>query len=152
MSLRRLTVATAVLAPALLTLPVSPAGALPLPLPVAEDAPGDHLTITVTDSGKFDGTHTLYCHPTGGTYSPAHAEDACAQLDGETRWGKDPFAPVRSDETCTMIYGGDARARVEGRWAGRPVKADFNRTNGCEMARWNTLSSLFENPKSTPKN
>ncbi|MBT2383707.1 SSI family serine proteinase inhibitor [Streptomyces sp. ISL-11] len=144
MPFRRLALAAAALAPALLALPT--ASAAPLPLP---ERAGDHLTVTVSDSGAFDGTHELYCHPTRGNHP--FAKEACAELDGQVRWGQELFAPVPEGSTCTLIYGGPQRAHVTGTWAGQPVKADFNRTNGCEIARWNQFSTLFGKQESSPK-
>jgi hypothetical protein len=37
------------------------------------------------------------------------------------------------------VYGGPATARVTGMWQGRGVDASFERTDGCEIARWNAL-------------
>ncbi len=109
----------------------------------------DHLTVTVTGSGDADGTYELYCHPAGGTHP--HAKAACDQLDGATVWGTDTFAPVPTNRMCTQIYGGPEQAHVSGSWAGRPVDAAFKRTNGCETARWNKLSSVFGTGRTTPR-
>ncbi|MFD8543437.1 SSI family serine proteinase inhibitor [Streptomyces sp. NPDC059649] len=111
--------------------------------PAAEGAPRDHLTVTVHRSGSAhtDGTFELYCHPGHGTHH--HVRRACAKLDSMTRWGKDPFAPVPQHAQCTMIYGGPATAHVTGTWAGRPVNADFRRTNGCEIERWSRFEPLL---------
>ncbi|MFE7122133.1 SSI family serine proteinase inhibitor, partial [Streptomyces sp. NPDC057654] len=148
MSLRRLavTATTAALLPAaLLALPTaaSAATAAPAasgvargtvrPLPVPPPAHDDHLTVTVSGTNGTngsDGTYELYCHPAGGTHP--HAKAACDQLDGETKWGKDTFAPVPTNRMCTQIFSGPEQAHVSGSWAGRPVDADFKRTNGCE--------------------
>ncbi|KUL47483.1 hypothetical protein ADL22_09960 [Streptomyces sp. NRRL F-4489] len=104
---------------------------------------GDHLTITVTESGsaRTDGRFELYCHPRGGNHFDARR--ACDRLDRMTRWGKDPFAPVPQGAQCTMMYGGPARAHVTGVWAGRPVNAEFRRTNGCEIARWGRFEPML---------
>lgn len=136
MPLRRLLLGTFALAPALFTVPTATAAPIPLPAP----EPGDHLKVTLTDTGH-DGTYDLYCHPVGGTLP--HAKAACEQLDRQTQWGKDLFAPVPPASDCTMIYGGPERAHVTGNWAGRPVNADFNRVNGCEISRWNKFSRLL---------
>ncbi|MCW7986249.1 hypothetical protein XF35_12375 [Streptomyces platensis subsp. clarensis] len=103
----------------------------------------DHLTLTVrgTGSAATDGTFELYCHPARGNHP--QAKKACKKLDGMTRWGRDPFAPVPQGVNCTMIYGGPATAHVSGTWAGRPVNADFRRTNGCEISRWSTFEPLL---------
>lgn len=140
MQIRRLAVtATAVLA-ALSVTPQALAGTGSGP---AEHRPADHLTVTVADSGRarVDDTYELSCHPAKGDhFSP---RQACARLDKLTRWGKNPFAPVTTGTRCTMQYGGPVSAHVRGRWAGKPVNASFNRENGCEMERWDTLVPLL---------
>jgi hypothetical protein len=68
---------------------------------------------------------------------------ACAAVDRNTRWGSEPFAPVAPGSDCTMLYGGPATARVTGTWAGRPVHATYDRSNGCEMARWDRMVPLL---------
>ncbi|WP_313772153.1 SSI family serine proteinase inhibitor [Streptomyces sp. TYQ1024] len=98
----------------------------------------------IVDSGRNDGRYELHCHPTFGTVPDP--QGACDQLDGQTRWDRDLFAPVPADAQCTMIYGGPERAHVSGTWAGRPVDTDFTRVNGCEMARWNRFSHLLGEP------
>ncbi|NEB06026.1 SSI family serine proteinase inhibitor [Streptomyces sp. SID13726] len=123
----------------------------PLPLVLAALAPthasayapaGDHLTVTVRDAGGgADGTFVVDCHPARGTHpDPA---GACAALERNTRWGKDTFAPVPEGSVCTMLYGGPATAHVTGTWAGRPVDARFDRSNGCETARWDRFVPLL---------
>ncbi|WP_411134462.1 SSI family serine proteinase inhibitor [Streptomyces sp. C10] len=122
--------------------------------PTGQDTPApdlssvDHLTLTVrgTGSAATDGTFELYCHPARGNHP--NAKKACKKLDGMTRWGRDPFAPVPQGVNCTMIYGGPATAHVTGTWAGRPVNADFRRTNGCEISRWSTFEPLLPSTSS----
>lgn len=108
-----------------------------------EFRPADHLTVTVADSGKAssDGTFELYCHPTAGDHP--RAKQACDGLDELVTWGKDPFASVGTGTRCTMQYGGPVSAHVRGTWAGRRVNSHFNRENGCEMKRWDTLVPLL---------
>ncbi|MFD6298112.1 SSI family serine proteinase inhibitor [Streptomyces sp. NPDC060235] len=109
-----------------------------MPPPARPEDSGDRLTVTVQDAGNgADGTYELDCHPAGGSH-PRPAE-ACDLLDGNTTWGKDLFAPVPPNALCTMQYGGPATAHVTGTWAGRPVDARYDRTNGCEISRWNTM-------------
>lgn len=114
------------------------------PAAYAQDAPprGDRLTVTVRDAGGgVDGTYEVRCRPGGGSHpDPA---GACAAVERNTRWGRDAFAPAPRDAVCTMQYGGPAPARVTGTWAGRPVDAVYDRTNGCEIARWDRLVPLL---------
>ncbi|MFB7497395.1 SSI family serine proteinase inhibitor [Streptomyces sp. NPDC056161] len=99
---------------------------------------GDRLTITVEHAGRgHDGTYELSCHPAAGSHPDPRG--ACAALDKNTRWGSEPFAPVPAGSVCTMLYGGPATARVTGTWAGRPVDATYNRSDGCQTARWNRM-------------
>ncbi|MCK7627517.1 subtilase-type protease inhibitor [Streptomyces sp. RS10V-4] len=150
-SLALVAAAAATAAVALAGVPAATAAPLPLP---SRHAPGeaggafgagrgDHLTITVTESGsaRTDGRFELYCHPRGGNHFDVRR--ACDRLDRMARWGKDPFAPVPRGAQCTMMYGGPARARVTGVWAGRPVNAEFRRTNGCEIARWGRFEPML---------
>ncbi|MEU9185420.1 SSI family serine proteinase inhibitor [Streptomyces sp. NPDC048484] len=109
-----------------------------MPLPVSGADGADHLTVTVSKAGEGrDGTFQLDCHPGGGSHPDVRA--ACEQLDRSTSWGKSPFAPAREGGMCTMQYGGAATAHVTGTWAGRPVDATYQRSDGCEIARWNAL-------------
>lgn len=137
---RRLVVTAFCAAAAVCTAPA--ATALPTPLDVSP-ARQDELTVTVTGTGDAarDGTYSLDCHPAGGSHR--RAADACSELDRKTRWGSDPFAPVPPGANCTMIYGGPETARITGTWAGRPVDATFNRSNGCEVSRWDNLTPVL---------
>ena len=118
--------------------PLTPFAPLLAPLGRASD----HLTVTVHGTGgRADGRFELVCHPGGGSHPDV--DGACGSLDRGARWGKDPFAPVAPDSVCTMVYGGPATAHVTGTWAGRPVDATFDRSNGCQMARWDRLVPLL---------
>jgi len=98
------------------------------------------LHITVWPQGKTGPniTYTLNCPRGTGTLPQARA--ACSKLQ---RIEASAFAPVPIGTACTEIYGGPQVARVNGRLAGRPLSADFERTNGCEIARWEQLAFLF---------
>ncbi|MFF0012941.1 SSI family serine proteinase inhibitor [Streptomyces sp. NPDC005374] len=105
-------------------------------------ADGDHLTVTVKDAGGgADGTYELDCHPAHGSHPDPSG--ACDTLDRNTRWGRDTFAPVPDGSVCTMLYGGPATAHVTGTWAGRPVDAGFDRSDGCDTARWDRFVPLL---------
>ena len=114
------------------------------PPPVREEdmAGGDHLTVTVRGAGgRVDGTFEVYCHPEGGSHPDVSG--ACRAVDRNTRWGRDAFAPVPDGGVCTLRYGGPATARVTGRWAGRPVEATYDRSDGCEIERWERMVPLL---------
>jgi hypothetical protein len=65
--------------------------------------------------------------------------DTCDQLDAL----EDPFAPLPEGAVCTQIYGGPQVAEVRGTYRGETVNARFNRTNGCEIERWDRIAFLF---------
>ncbi|MFF4040689.1 SSI family serine proteinase inhibitor [Streptomyces sp. NPDC001816] len=121
------------------TTPATPA----LPPPVRpEDRGGDHLTVVVEHAGAGrDGTYEVSCHPGAGNHPDVAG--ACRVLDSNTRWGRDTFAPVASGGSCTMLYGGPATAHVTGTWAGRPVDASYDRSDGCEIGRWDRMVPLL---------
>lgn len=98
------------------------------------------LRITVWPQGKAGTSinHTLSCPQ--GTGSLPGARAACSKLQ---RVDASVFAPVPVGTACTEIYGGPQTARISGRLAGKSIKADFERTNGCEIARWERLAFLF---------
>ncbi|MFK0152192.1 SSI family serine proteinase inhibitor [Streptomyces sp. NPDC090499] len=111
-------------------------------LPASAAVAGDHLTVTVRHTGNGrDGTYELSCHPGAGSHPDVAG--ACLVLDRNTRWGRDTFAPVAPGTACTMLYGGPATARVTGTWAGRPVDATYDRSNGCEIGRWDRMVPLL---------
>ncbi|MEE1939656.1 SSI family serine proteinase inhibitor [Streptomyces sp. TRM 70361] len=112
--------------------------------PVASPARQDQLTFTVTESKPVIGgttrtqrRYTLHCHPAGGSHPDPLA--ACEALDRADDGPASPWEPVPPGTPCAQIYGGPATARVTGTWRGRPVNAAFDRTDGCEIARWDAL-------------
>ncbi|MFD4974435.1 SSI family serine proteinase inhibitor [Streptomyces sp. NPDC058424] len=119
-----------------------PAASAAAPPVRIEDRAGGHLTVTVRHAGAGrDGTYRLYCHPARGSHPDARR--ACDVLDRNTRWGREPFAPVPGGSVCTMQYGGPATARITGTWAGRRVDAAYDRGDGCRIDRWNRLVPLL---------
>ena len=89
-------------------------------------------------AGAGGESATLTCDPVGGTHP--HPVEACAALDTHA----DALAPVPPDAVCTQIYGGDETATVTGVVQGEEADATFNRTNGCEIARWDALAPLLD--------
>jgi hypothetical protein len=94
------------------------------------------LTITYWPEGREgpSSTATLTCGPNGGTH-PDVAK-ACAALEAHP----EALHPVPLDMACTQIYGGDQVATIEG----SDLKATFNRSDGCEIARWDALAPVLE--------
>lgn len=95
------------------------------------------LTISVDDGAGTKSTYTLTCGPAGGDV--ADPETACEAL---AEAGDDAFAPVPDDVACTEQFGGPETATVTGTVDGEPVQAEFDRTNGCEISRWETVETL----------
>ncbi|WP_367124746.1 SSI family serine proteinase inhibitor [Streptomyces phytohabitans] len=135
----RRTVVTLAAAAALAGAAAAPASALLPGGGAVPPAKADSLSFTVRDSTDraMNGSFTLDCHPSGGSHPDAAA--ACDAIDEAARKGTDLFAPVAEDAECTMVYGGPVTARVQGTWHGKPVDARFDRSNGCEINRWNAL-------------
>ncbi|HEY5186626.1 MAG TPA: SSI family serine proteinase inhibitor [Actinomycetes bacterium] len=85
-------------------------------------------------------TWTLTCDPAGGSHPDPTA--ACAELAAAT----DPFSPTPADRACTMIYGGAQTATITGTYRGRAVDASYQRSNGCEIARWDAIATVLVIP------
>jgi hypothetical protein len=106
----------------------------------ARPGPATEVTITFWPEGP-DGESveaTLTCNPAGGTHpSP---EKACTAL------AADPAArqPVPADMACTMIFGGPEQATVVGVVNGEQVDAAFERSNGCELDRWDRFAAVLQ--------
>lgn len=45
---------------------------------------------------------------------------------------------------CTMIFGGPEQATVVGIVNGEEVDAAFERSNGCELDRWQRMAVLLQ--------
>lgn len=113
----------------------SPSGA-------ATAAPAEgSLTVVLDDGGGGQRTWELSCSP-DGTVTGDHpdAANACAAIAA----AKDAWAPVPPDTACTMVYGGPQVATVRGTWGGVDVDARFQRTDGCEIARWDRIAPLLQ--------
>jgi hypothetical protein len=70
--------------------------------------------------------------------------DPAAALDAVERFGQDIFFPPPGPpKLCTQQYGGPQVALVTGIFHGREVNARFQKTDGCEIARWKALAPLL---------
>lgn len=122
----------------------SPTGS-PKPLPTPPSVspstgptPGpDELAVEYDDGSGDVVTWRLSCDPPGGDHPDPVA--ACAALEGHP----EALAPVPGDRMCSQQFGGPMTATLSGTWRGTPVNATFSLTDGCEIARWNTLAGLL---------
>ena len=64
--------------------------------------------------------------------APPNAEEACDKLDDLDQ----PFAETPEDAVCTEQDGGDQLASVQGVYRDEGISTRFDRTDGCEIARW----------------
>ena len=97
--------------------------------PPAAGERGADLTVTVRPEGA-DGpvrTRRIRCARLGA--EPA----SCRRLAGLR---PAQLEPVPRETICAQIYGGPAVARVRGELRGKRVDASFERSNGCEIERW----------------
>jgi hypothetical protein len=100
------------------------------------------LTITYWPAGRGGEPRsaTLTCPP-GGTHPDP--ERACDILVSHLN----ALHPVSRNVACTEIYGGPQVATIAGTIEIEgPLRASFNRSNGCEIARWEALKAVLELP------
>ena len=104
-------------------------------------ATGDLVVVLDRGEGGPPERYTLSCaDPVSGDLRDPAA--ACAHLQGLT----DPFAALPGDQVCSQQYGGPETAQVTGRWAGADVDLSLARTNGCQLAQWDSLGPLLPGP------
>jgi hypothetical protein len=104
-----------------------------------EPSPRTALVIVVQPEGPGgpELEASLECDPPGGTHPDPEA--ACRALFAN----RQALEPVAADAICTQLYGGPNRATIRGTLEGREVAAELNRTNGCEIDRWDRLKHLL---------
>ncbi|WP_285734594.1 SSI family serine proteinase inhibitor [Nocardiopsis sp. ATB16-24] len=90
------------------------------------------------EEGYEEGVWTLTCGPEGGDHPDAEA--ACAQIE-ET--GTEPFVLDTSDMMCTMQVGGPEVVHVTGHVDGTEVDTEFNKLNGCEISRFESVEKVL---------
>jgi hypothetical protein len=89
--------------------------------------------------GYEEGVWTLTCSPAGGDHPDPEA--ACAEIEEA---GTGPFSSGdTSDMMCTMQVGGPEVVHVTGHVGGTEVDTEFNKRNGCEIERFETLSTVL---------
>lgn len=99
-----------------------------------------NLRITVWPRGKAGTSVKLTLVCPSRSYAPAGTPAVCAKL---SRVDSSVFAPVPAGTACTEIYGGPQLASVRGTLDGSAIDARFNRSDGCEIERWQTLGFLL---------
>ena len=110
----------------------------PIEAPPAEPVTAD-LTIVVDPTGEGAAqTFTLTCSPDGGDHPDPAA--ACAAL---AQAGVEAFAPTPRGVACTEQWGGPQVATVQGTVDGEQISARFDRTDGCQISRWDRLAPVF---------
>ncbi len=113
----------------------TPPGAVPVS---PRGAPAGQLSVDYRPSTDAPvQVLTLSCAPPGGTVpDPGSACRSLAALPA-------PFAASSPPIACTELYGGPQTARITGTWQGRPVDTTVDRTDGCGIARWDSLTGLL---------
>jgi Subtilisin inhibitor-like len=99
------------------------------------------LEVTLWPNGRGAGGEqkvVLSCDPPDGDHP--QPDEACAALEA----GEGALEPVPGDAVCTQIFGGPQEAHVAGVVRGRAIDATFNRSNGCEIDRWDRLAPVLE--------
>jgi hypothetical protein len=71
---------------------------------------------------------------------PGGDADACAAVDALPA---DPGAPTPANQACTEVYGGPDTLTVNGTLNGEPIAAAFDRTNGCEIQRFDQFADVL---------
>lgn len=113
-------------------------------LPPATPGQGNaELSITFQASPEAaPQTYTLVC--TGGVPAAESkhptAAAACEALKNHPTL---LTAPIPTDQNCTMQFGGPETATVTGAVDGTEVNRKFDRTDGCQIARWDAASVLL---------
>ena len=95
------------------------------------------LTVTVDEDGEGGAaakTTEVSCDAAG--YSAVCG--AVAKLPAKV------FEPTPGDVACTQQFGGPETATVKGTLNGKAVDAEFARSNGCEISRWEKAQPLLE--------
>ncbi|MEQ4566522.1 SSI family serine proteinase inhibitor [Paenarthrobacter sp. CAP02] len=123
----------------------SPASGAPTSsAPTSSSSGTAELSITLMETPEAaPKTFTLVCadgKPAAESKHPSPAE-ACATLKNNPAILSP--APPRTDQACTMQYGGPATAKVTGAVNGKEVTAAFSRTDGCQIAMWDAAKSIL---------
>jgi hypothetical protein len=102
-----------------------------------------NITISYHPSPSSQVTFRVSCmsHSISGTHPNRKA--ICAAI---AKQGARLFAPVPAGTACSEIYGGPQTATISGTIKGHKINSVFSRTDGCQVARWNTARAFFAFP------
>lgn len=110
--------------------------------------PGTEVDLTIArfvaedgltpEEGFEEGTWTLTCSPAGGDHPDPEA--ACAVIE---EIGVAPFQQDTSEMMCTQIMGGPEAATVTGTIGDARIDTEFNKQNGCEIERYESLGAVL---------
>ena len=103
---------------------------------------------TETPSAAPQGTNLVVTVDPDGPHGSAPGRTARLRCPGAgcaltKRVTVDDFAPARSDQACSMVYGGPETATVKGTLRGSAINAGFSRTDGCQTNRWRRVQRLL---------
>lgn len=102
------------------------------------------LTIRLREEPDADEYRFRLVADAGRVMDGSTLPDPDAALAALERYGQDIFFPLPGPpKLCTQQYGGPQVALVTGTFRGREVNAKFQRTDGCEIARWKALAPLL---------
>ncbi|MCD4851392.1 subtilase-type protease inhibitor [Arthrobacter sp. AK01] len=123
----------------------APSSSSATPSASAATGAGDaELSITLIETPEAaPQTFTLVCTagaPAAESNHPSAAE-ACTSIKNSPSILSP--APTKTDQACTMQYGGPATAKVTGAVDGKDVTAAFSRTDGCQIALWDAAKSVL---------
>ncbi|HWK27870.1 MAG TPA: hypothetical protein VNS09_15000 [Solirubrobacter sp.] len=103
-----------------------------------------------SDEAASGGLAALTVRVDDGAGAPRELQLECAQPTDSSACGAAAgvsaadLAPTPEDTMCTQIYGGPEKATIKGTLRGETIDAAFNRTNGCEIDRWERVQPLLD--------
>ncbi len=135
-------------------------GLIPPALGVGDNGGGDNGRVILGDGGPIANLHIVVRHPDltsdieydvgclGDTFPVTPATDG---VDGAIGCALLADEAVRdllingfpADQTCTMQYGGPDEAFITGEIDGEAVDVTIARTDGCQIAAWESLVGLI---------
>ncbi len=101
------------------------------------------VSVRADGPGTPARTRTIACERLG----PDADTTVCRRLAGIDA---KTLAPVPGDVACPQIFGGPAVATVGGTLRGERVRASFELSDGCEIARWRENVVLLGPPPGNP--